>query len=808
MKPQARSLLIELGTEELPPKALDELAAAFAAGIVDGLARRGIAADAAQARSWCTPRRLAVHVPAVADMQPTQKTEQLGPYLNIALDANGAPTPALLGFAAKNGLAVEALERSSDAKGERFVARREQPGQAAAALVPEIVGEALKALPIPKPMRWGNHDYSFVRPAHWLVLLHGDSVIEGEVLGLRAGRMSRGHRFHHPQPVHIVDADSWLDALRAARVLADPDERRARVRTEVARVAPAGTTPQLSDALCAEIANLTEWPVAIACAFDREFLAVPPEALVMTMETNQKFVPCHAADGSLSEHFIGVANIESREPAQIRTGYERVIRPRFADAKFFFDEDRKAPLAAGMDALRGVTYQQALGSVWDKSLRVAELARVIANRVGTDAALATRAAALSRCDLLSRMVGEFPELQGVMGRHYAGSSGEHAEVARALDEFYAPRHAGAPIAQGTMTVPLAILLPRGAMPANGWPLWQFFHGSGGASFDVVDDGPSLTADGPPAIGEGPGSVVARRGIAAAASALPLNPERLPGASNYAYLNLGNLAAFPYTFQQGVFEQRLLLDALLALRIPGAVVQACGLPAVEQRFDPGALVAGGHSMGGMYTNMIGAVEPRYGALTPFGAGGFWNMMILDTEIVPGARGLLAGTLGVDPDHLTFAHPALALLGLGWEIAEPGAAMARLARRPLPGLPARHVYQPIGLDDKFFPNPVFDAAALAYGNQQAGEIVWPTTQDALRTDPSGELAGVIAYPVRANRAALTSVVVQYADDGILDAHQIHRQLPAVRYQYGCFLASYLRDGIPTVPAPAADERAACP
>lgn len=456
MKPQSRSLLIELGTEELPPKALDELAAAFAAGIVDGLARRGIAADAAQARSWCTPRRLAVHVPAVADMQPTQKTEQLGPYLNIALDANGAPTPALLGFAAKNGLAVEALERSSDAKGERFVARREQPGQATAALVPEIVGEALKALPIPKPMRWGNHDYSFVRPAHWLVLLHGEGVIEGEVLGLRAGRMSRGHRFHHPQPVHIVDADSWLDALRAARVLADPDERRARVRTEVARVAPAGTTPQLSDALCAEIANLTEWPVAIACAFDREFLAVPPEALVMTMETNQKFVPCHAADGSLSEHFIGVANIESREPAQIRTGYERVIRPRFADAKFFFDEDRKAPLAAGMDALRGVTYQQALGSVWDKSLRVAELARVIANRVGTDAALATRAAALSRCDLLSRMVGEFPELQGVMGRHYAGSSGEHAEVARALDEFYAPRHAGAPIAQGTLARVLAV----------------------------------------------------------------------------------------------------------------------------------------------------------------------------------------------------------------------------------------------------------------------------------------------------------------------------------------------------------------
>ncbi len=456
MNAPAHSLLVELGTEELPPHALDELAEAFARGICAGLEKRGIAAATAAARTLCSPRRLAVLVPQVATQQPAQTSEVLGPYLNIALDANGAPTPALLGFAAKNGLAVEALVRSSDAKGERFVARSEQPGQATAALVPAIVAEALKALPVPKPMRWGDHDYSFVRPAHWLVLLHGDSVIEGEVLGLRAGRMSRGHRFHHPHPVHIVDADSWLDALRAAKVLADPAERRARVRSEVARVAPPGGSPRLGDALCAEIANLTEWPVAIACTFDRAFLTVPQEALVMTMETNQKFVPCFDADGALSEHFIGVANIDSRDPARIRQGYERVIRPRFADARFFFEEDLKTPLADQMQALREVTYQQALGSVWDKSLRVAELARVIANRVGADAALATRAAALSRCDLLSRMVGEFPELQGVMGRHYATAQGEPAEVARALDEFYAPRHAGDAIAQGRIAQVLAV----------------------------------------------------------------------------------------------------------------------------------------------------------------------------------------------------------------------------------------------------------------------------------------------------------------------------------------------------------------
>ena len=455
------SLLIELGTEELPPKALDELAAAFAAGIRDGLAKRGVAADAANAKAFCSPRRLAVHVPAVAAQQPAQKSEVLGPYVNIGLDANGAPTPALLGFAAKNGIAVEQLERTSDAKGERFVARSEKPGQPTAALVPEIVAEAVKALPIPKPMRWGDHDYAFVRPAHWLVMLHGDQVVDGELLGLRSGRSSRGHRFHHPQPVHVVDADSWLDALRAAKVLADPAERRARARSEVERVAPAGAVPRLSEALLDEIANLTEWPVGIACAFEREFLAVPQEALVTTMETNQKFVPAFDAEGRLTEHFIGVANIESKDPAEIRKGYERVIRPRFADAKFFFDEDLKSPLAAQQEALKSVTYQQALGSVWDKSVRVAELARVIANRLrdaggDVDAALATRAAALSKCDLMTRMVGEFPELQGVMGRYYAGASGEHAEVAQALDEFYAPRFAGDGIAQGRVGQVLAI----------------------------------------------------------------------------------------------------------------------------------------------------------------------------------------------------------------------------------------------------------------------------------------------------------------------------------------------------------------
>ncbi|ANB19697.1 glycine--tRNA ligase subunit beta [Dokdonella koreensis] len=451
------SLLVELGTEELPPRALDDLAAAFAGALVEGLAKRGVAADAAGARTYCSPRRLAAWIPAVATTQPDQVVERRGPALAAGLDATGQPTRALVGFAQSCGVEVAALEKLETDKGAWFVHRAEKKGQPTAALVQAVLEDALKALPIPKPMRWGGHDYSFVRPAHWLVVLHGSEVVDAAVLGLRSGRQSRGHRFHHPQPVHVADADAWLDALRAAKVLADPAERRARVRAEVARAGrDTGGEPRLSDALLEEIANLTEWPVAIGCAFERAFLEVPAEALVTTMEANQKFVPVFDGEARLTEHFIGVANIESKDPAEIRKGYERVIRPRFADAKFFFDEDRKQPLAAYQGALEAVTYQQQLGSVWSKVVRVAELARVIANRTGVDAGLATRAAALSKCDLMTRMVGEFPELQGVMGRYYATAGGENAAVAAALDEVYAPRFAGDAIAAGQVGRVLAI----------------------------------------------------------------------------------------------------------------------------------------------------------------------------------------------------------------------------------------------------------------------------------------------------------------------------------------------------------------
>jgi hypothetical protein len=362
--------------------------------------------------------------------------------------------------------------------------------------------------------------------------------------------------------------------------------------------------------------------------------------------------------------------------------------------------------------------------------------------------------------------------------------------------------AGAPIAQGAATVPLVVTLPVGEMPAAGWPLYLFFHGSGGVSSGVIDLGPTPVRGAVPIAGQGPGFVVARHGIAAASSALPLNPERMPGASDYAYLNIDNLSAFPYTFQQGVLEQRLLLDALLALRIEPATVAACAgvtLPAGEtaHRFDPDKLVAGGQSMGGVYTNMVGAVEPRLGALVPTGAGGLWNAMILDSAIVPGSRSLLAGLFDTPEAEISFLHPGMALLDLAWEIAEPMASMARLAERPLPDLPRRHIYEPIGLDDEYFPTTIFDAAALAYGNQQAGDALWPGTQQALALDDRG---GLLAYPVRGNRDGRTAVTVQVASDGIENAHYAYRQLETVKHQYGCFLRTYLDDGVPTVVAPA--------
>ena len=456
MSANMHPLLIELGTEELPVKALPGLAQAFFDGVLSGLEKRGVAVDRGDAKPLYSPRRFAVLLPGVAAEQPEQRSEVLGPYLNIALDADGNPTKALQGFSSKAGVDWTQLEKTSDNKGERFVHRAVKPGAKTADLLPEILREAIAAMPIPKPMRWGGHDYGFARPVHWLVVLLGNDVVDAELFGQKAGRVSRGHRFMADGDVSIASPDVYVEALRNAKVLVDPDERRSRVESQVNEAAKAaGGEARIDAGNLEEVNCLVEWPSAVACAFEPEFLAVPGEALVTTMETNQKFFPV-LRDGKLSEHFIGIANIESSDVAEVRKGYERVIRPRFADAKFFFDEDLKQGLEAMGDGLKTVTYQAKLGTVADKVQRVAALAEAIAEQVGADPKLARRAAELSKNDLQSRMVNEFPELQGIAGRHYAQTAGEPADVALAIDEAYQPRFAGDDIALSPLGKVLAI----------------------------------------------------------------------------------------------------------------------------------------------------------------------------------------------------------------------------------------------------------------------------------------------------------------------------------------------------------------
>ncbi len=373
---------------------------------------------------------------------------------------------------------------------------------------------------------------------------------------------------------------------------------------------------------------------------------------------------------------------------------------------------------------------------------------------------------------------------------------------------------GLPIEQRMETVPVVISIPKTQMPEAGYPLMLYFHGSGGLSSEVVDRGRVVEVGGEWTAGEGPAHVVAPYGLAAAATALPVNPERVPGAADIEYLNLDNLPAMRDTFRQGIIEQRLYLEALLELAIPPAALAGCTgatLPggATDYRFDPDNVVALGQSMGGMYTNMISAVEPAIRASVPTGAGGFWGYFILHTTLIPGATGFLSVIIGTPELDLTFMHPGMHLLALAWEPIEPFISMPRLARRPLPGHPVRPIYEPVGLDDRYFPIELYDAVALAYGHEEAGEVVWPSMQDALAL---ADLDGIEPYPVTQNLESAdgtpyTGVVVQYEGDGIEDSHSIYNQLDEVKYQYGCFLSTFLARGSATVPAPA-DLGTPCP
>jgi glycyl-tRNA synthetase beta chain len=438
----AADFLVELGTEELPPLALPELEKAFANGIRAGLAEAGV--PHGELRSFATPRRLAVQVQQLAAMQPAQQLKLKGPPVNAAFDKSGNPTAAATKFAEKCGVAIDALKRVTEGKGEFLFFEGSKAGLSTVTLLPGIVQKSLDALPIPKRMRWGSSSAEFVRPVHWLVLLYGAEVIPARMLDTDSGRATRGHRFMAPADLPLASPADYEATLREqGKVLADFGIRRAQIREQVvAAAASLNGQALLDDHLLDEVTALVEWPAAITGAYEDRFLELPREVLISTLQQHQRYFAVQNAAGKLLPHFITVSNIESRDPAKVRAGNERVVRPRLSDGAFFWNQDRKQALADRRPALDAVTFQARLGSIGDKVRRVATLAGEIALLIDADQSAAVRGAELAKCDLLSNMVGEFPELQGTMGRYYAAADGEPAEVCAAIEEHYLPKGAG------------------------------------------------------------------------------------------------------------------------------------------------------------------------------------------------------------------------------------------------------------------------------------------------------------------------------------------------------------------------------
>ncbi len=438
--------LIELGSEELPPKALNSLSEAFTQGIISGLEKAQITFSGYE--SFAAPRRLALLINGLDTAQPDQKLERKGPTVKAAYDAEGNPSKAALGFARSNGVNFEDLEQEETPKGAWLVYRSVKQGEATRDLLPEIITQSLNNLPIPKRMRWGASRTEFVRPVHWLLMLQGNlpdkNVIDCEILGLKAGNTTRGHRFHANKEIVINNpADYAKVLLEQGKVIASFSTRREIIREQVEKVATSINGYSVIDPeLLDEVTALNEWPVALSGRFGDEFLSVPSEALISSMKGHQKYF--HVVDGEdkLLPHFITVANIESTEPRHVVEGNEKVIRPRLADAKFFYDTDRKQTQDDRREKLKSIVFQAQLGSVFDKTERIARLAAYIAQAESSDAKLAERAGQLCKSDLVSEMVLEFPELQGIMGQYYADNDGENPEVSKTLHEQYMPRFAG------------------------------------------------------------------------------------------------------------------------------------------------------------------------------------------------------------------------------------------------------------------------------------------------------------------------------------------------------------------------------
>ncbi|MEE4203233.1 MAG: glycine--tRNA ligase subunit beta [Halieaceae bacterium] len=435
-----QDLLFELGTEELPAGPLAEMAIALHDDLCAGLDQSGLTYSGS--RWFATPRRLAVLVEGLALSAPDIEREILGPPAAAAKDDSGAWTPAAAGFARKQGLDPDTLEVIDTPKGPRVGVRRVDPGAQASEAVPMLVADAVRAIPVAKRMRWGRSRDEFLRPVQWLVLMLGADVLPLELFGLQSSSTSRGHRFHHPDPVVISEAGDYVEAMRGANVLADYAERRALIRSQVEALAVDGAQAVIDEDLLDEVTGLVEWPVALKGSFDPAFLEVPAAALISSMKEHQKYFHLVDPSGALRPEFITVSNIESSDPKQVIAGNERVIRPRLSDAAFFFETDKQTPLADRGERLAGVLFQQKLGTLADKRNRMMALTRQLAEHLGANAEVASRAATLAKCDLVSEMVLEFPELQGIAGSHYARHDGEPEGVARAIEQHYWPRFAG------------------------------------------------------------------------------------------------------------------------------------------------------------------------------------------------------------------------------------------------------------------------------------------------------------------------------------------------------------------------------
>jgi glycyl-tRNA synthetase beta chain len=452
----SETFLVEIGTEELPPKALKKLSMAFAEGIETGLKEAELNYNTVSI--YASPRRLAVMISEVQLQQLDKIVERKGPAKKAGFDAEGKPTKALEGFARGCGVTVDELIEIETPKGIWMGYNLEQKGLEASELLPEIVTQSLAKLPIPKRMRWGNSDIEFVRPVHWVVMMLGEKVVPATILGHTASNTTRGHRFHAPQALTISRPEMYLETLcNQGCVQADFDTRSDMIRSQVEAAAQShGGIAVIDDALLEEVTALNEWPQAVVGEFDQSFLAVPSEALVSAMAGHQKYFHMLDADGKLMPNFITISNIESLNPQSVKEGNERVIRPRLSDAKFFWDQDRKQPLDHFLERLKTVVFQQKLGTLFDKVERLETLSVSIGRGLGVAPELCERAARLSKCDLMSEMVGEFPDLQGIMGRYYAVEMKENSDVAEALAAQYQPRFAGDALPNNGVAQALAI----------------------------------------------------------------------------------------------------------------------------------------------------------------------------------------------------------------------------------------------------------------------------------------------------------------------------------------------------------------